>query len=856
MADPKDDVLAGARWEMASAPPGAPLPESGWWRIEGPMTAAAALVASGDPTALVRDYDADDWWFRCAFTAEAQSGLHSDEESAYRLRLDGLATIADVWLGDDHLLHSENMFVHHDLSVEVRPGPNELRIRCAALNPLLTQRRTRPRWKCAELVHQNLRWYRTSLVGRTTNGIPAPAPVGPWRAVTLHPVAPVEVTVLDVRAAPMEDRSGLGRVAVRCVVTGVGDDSDVVVGVTLVGGTAGSVHCDGFEDHASTLERQQTADGGLEIRAEVEVPGVQLWWPHTHGSQPLYDVTLTVDGRSHHLRRVGFRTVGIDRTDGAFQLVVNGIPIFCRGSCWTPLESARLTAGPEGIRDRLELARSGNQNMLRVTGTGVYESHEFHDLCDELGLMVWLDCMFSFYDVPAEAEYLTGLKTEFDQVFANLQGRPSTMVVCGGSENEQEAAYLGLPPDSWTSAAADEVAPARLAAWLPEVPYVRNTPGESPLPSMVDAGPSHYFGVGAYLRPLHDAVLSRVRFASECLAFSTPPEPIDTPHERALLQGMGHEPDWKASVNRDTRTSWDLEDVRDWYTASLFGVEPRTLRRIDGEYAASAARATVATIFDSVLAQWRGPRSPCCGALVLQSHDTVFGGGLGLIDTLGRPKAPWYVMRRRMAPDVVILQDDGVNGLAVFIASDRHESWLAHVRLKLFLADGTLSETADVTCKVVNGRGSLETATIFGGFRDLSYAHKFGPPAYDVITATLAGEDGQELAHDTYVPSNPTGLRGRVTDLGLSGRFVGGGDRPWSVEVSTQQFAQWVSIEVEGWIPQDSWFHLAPGQLATVGLMGQRGWRGASAAGNDPHAGYLRSANLVGTQRIERRVEP
>ena len=55
-----------------------------------------------------RDYDPDDWWFRCRFAAPrpvAQTGGVLD--------VDGLATIADVWLNGRHLLHSENMFVAH-----------------------------------------------------------------------------------------------------------------------------------------------------------------------------------------------------------------------------------------------------------------------------------------------------------------------------------------------------------------------------------------------------------------------------------------------------------------------------------------------------------------------------------------------------------------------------------------------------------------------------------------------------------------------------------------------------------------------------------------------------------------------
>ena len=36
----------------------------------------------------------------------------------------------------------------------------------------------------------------------------------------------------------------------------------------------------------------------------------------------------------------------------------------------------------------LRAAAAAHLNMIRVWGGGIYESEDFHDLCDELGLMV------------------------------------------------------------------------------------------------------------------------------------------------------------------------------------------------------------------------------------------------------------------------------------------------------------------------------------------------------------------------------------------------------------------------------------------------------------------------------------
>ena len=85
------------------------------------------------------------------------------------------------------------------------------------------------------------------------------------------------------------------------------------------------------------------------------------------------------------------------------------------------------------------------------------------------------------------------------------------------------------------------------------------------MPFSVAEGPAHYYGVGAYLRPLEDARSCKLKFASECLAFAQPPE-------RSTLEvwlGADYIRDfaarYRAGVPRDAGASWDFADVTEHY---------------------------------------------------------------------------------------------------------------------------------------------------------------------------------------------------------------------------------------------------------------------------------------------------
>jgi beta-mannosidase len=104
-----------------------------------------------------------------------------------------------VWLNGTHILSSRNMFATHRIDVtSLLRDSNELTICFRSLGKALEPRRARPKWKTMLVNHQNLRWFRTTLLGRMPGWSPLIAPVGPWAPIGLESVEKIEVKALRI----------------------------------------------------------------------------------------------------------------------------------------------------------------------------------------------------------------------------------------------------------------------------------------------------------------------------------------------------------------------------------------------------------------------------------------------------------------------------------------------------------------------------------------------------------------------------------------------------------------------------------------------------------------------------------
>jgi beta-mannosidase len=176
-------------WSVAStAPGGATDPKAllaldpEWHPALVPGTVASAERARKVWSLDTKcNHDARDWWYRTTFTC---SPLDAADRRV--LSFEGLASVADVWIDARHILASDNMFVGETVDVtELAPGEHVLSIRFRSLETLLKGKKPRPRWRTRLVEQQNLRWLRTTLIGRIPAFTPPVVAVGPYLPVVL-----------------------------------------------------------------------------------------------------------------------------------------------------------------------------------------------------------------------------------------------------------------------------------------------------------------------------------------------------------------------------------------------------------------------------------------------------------------------------------------------------------------------------------------------------------------------------------------------------------------------------------------------------------------------------------------------
>jgi beta-mannosidase len=261
-----------------------------------------------------------------------------------------------------------------------------------------------------------------------------------------------------------------------------------------------------------------------------------------------------------------------DQWGESFEFEVNGRKIWARGANWIPDHSFPSIVSRARYREQLERAKDLGFNMLRVWGGGLYETNDFYDLCDELGILVWQDFPYgcSYYPDGADAQEIA--RAEAIANIKRIRNHPSLALWCGNNENLEmyENAWGGIdqrPARYYGEPIYNDILKAAVEEYDPKTSYIETSPiGQPPADKAVvvgrQAGPSsggygdqHYWdawhgrGDWKYYADSTGRFSSEYGFASSCsLATWTGSAkvPVDTDHRAPVVRwhdktGKGYE---------------------------------------------------------------------------------------------------------------------------------------------------------------------------------------------------------------------------------------------------------------------------------------------------------------------------
>jgi len=424
----------------------------------------------------LRPFETHQWWYSRIFEVPEPAAPGRCE-----LVLEGVDTLATVWLNGERVALLENMLIPHriDVAGRLRPGTNELVIGIDSPVLAAQDRVVEPGEWAQENNWESLA-IRKAAHGFGWDIMPRAVSAGLWRDVYLEWIPATRFRSVYLATAAVDPAKQGAQLVVRWdLETAVWPIDSWSVRLTVSPATGDGPE---FERSYPVL----CAHGAI----QCDLAPVDLWWPRGYGAATLYDVRLELVDAAGSVpaqweSRHGFRVAKLAKTDctdrdgnGEFAFVVNGQKVFVRGTNWVPLDAFH-SRDRSRLDETFHLVLDLNCNMLRCWGGNVYESEAFFRRCDEEGIMVWQDFALGCALYPQTPEFHARVRREAEAIVPLLRNHPSLVVWAGN--NEIDVFYTFIKPTcdpNVDDQISRQVLPSvcrRLDPWrdyLPSSPYL------------------------------------------------------------------------------------------------------------------------------------------------------------------------------------------------------------------------------------------------------------------------------------------------------------------------------------------------------------------------------------------------
>jgi len=699
-----------ANWEFRLVPDDSQAPmhaEAAQWRgAKVPGSVHTDLLAHrlipdpyvGAPEAALQWIGLADWEYRSHFDLDAATLKRENAELVF----EGLDTFAEVQLNGRNLLTADNSHRAWRVKVDglLRPRGNELRVVFRSpIRRLLPQVQAMPHKIAGNYPSPYGDEPKDAMVGNFVRKPgyhfgwdwgPRYVTAGIWRPVRLETWDRLRITDLSIRTRSLDEKKA--ELSIELAIESDGPHTTVV--------DVDVMDPDGRK--VETLHREaELKAGGNNVDLQAAITQPRRWWPVGYGEQARYTFRARVNAGRGQLaqseRRTGLRTVELrrklDKEGQGFAFVINGQPIFAKGANVIPFDAFPARVSRDRLRRDLQSARDANMNLVRNWGGGYYESEDFFDIADELGIMVWQDFMFGGGMQPGyDPAFRANVVAEARDNIRRLRHHPSIVLWCGN--NEEETAWKDWGHGKQLTQ-ADPAFAARVWQGYVDlfghdlrqvvaeegsgVPYWSSSPSNDLDEKANDSrkGDKHYWEVWAGSKPVEAYLDESPRFMSEfglqawpslrtIATFAKPEEQgVDSAVIRAHQKFLAGEGNSRLSlyIEREYGKPKDFSDFV--YLSQVMQAEGIELAAL----------------------HHRASRPHTMGSLYWQLNDVWPGASWSSIDYYGRWK-PLQFHARRFFADLAVaaLRKDGQTRLT--LVSDRTVPVTAEWQLRVMDFDG------------------------------------------------------------------------------------------------------------------------------------------------------------------------
>lgn len=567
----------------------------------------------------------------------------------------------------------------------------------------------------------------------------------------------------------------------------------------------------------------QLKAGRNKLAIELEIDQPKLWWSRGLGdpNQYTFKSELNHDNKPVASADVttGLRTIRLvrdpDQEGHSFYFELNGVPVFAKGANHIPNDSFVTEVTEERYRYEIESAASANMNMLRVWGGGIYEAEIFYRLCDEYGIMVWQDFMFACSMYPGDQAFLANVEAEAKDNVKRLRSHPSIVLWCGNNEIDSAWAHFNEHAGwGWKNAYDHET---REKIWsdykkifheiLADVTseFVPNEPywPSSPMVALTDdinqhatevtaSGDIHYWEVWHGKKPFEDYNTHVGRFMSE-YGFQSFPE-LRTVETFAEESDYAIESEVMLHHQKNGAGNQLIETYMDRYLP-----KPK-----DFPSFLYMSHVLQAEGIKQAIEAHRRSMPYCMGTLYWQINDCWPVASWSSIDYYGRWKALHYFAKEGFKDDILsfVQTKDQVK---VYVVTDQLVNRTAELTLTLYHLTGeVLSEKRLSVDLMSNQSTQVDTIALEAFLKD-----------YDRANIVLVGEltVGNKQVDRKYHYFKPT----KKLTLPKADLMIERLQASDQFEISTNQFAKniWLDTAEAGYFSAN-YFDLLPGERKTV----------------------------------------